>query len=62
MGDKKIAELDTDEMLSRNGRAFSNLRSLLEKLKAVVRFEERLAHEAGNRPNLPTRRDIDADR
>lgn len=42
MGDKKIVDLDTDEMLRSNKRAFSNLRSLVAAIKAVVTSEQQI--------------------
>ena len=42
MGDKNIVELDTDEMLRSNKRAFNNLRSLIAAIKAVVTTEQQI--------------------
>ena len=42
MGDKNIVDLHTDEMLRSNKRAFSNLRSLVAAIKAVVTSEQQI--------------------
>jgi len=52
MGDKNIIELDTDEMLRSNKRAFSNLRSLVAAIKAVVTSEQQIVH--GDDPGQAT--------
>ncbi len=51
MGDKNIVDLDTDEMLRSNKRAFSNLRSLIAAIKAVVKSEQQIVRgEKGGEP------------
>jgi hypothetical protein len=52
MGDKNIVDLDTDEMLRSNKRAFSNLRSLVAAIKAVVTSEQQIVR--GDKGGEPT--------
>lgn len=59
MGDKNIVDLDTDEMLRSNKRAFSNLRSLVAAIKAVVTSEQQIVRGDDSEQTTNTKGTID---
>jgi hypothetical protein len=54
MGNTKVIDLDTEEMLNRNGIAFTNLRALVAAMKAVERAERQIAPSAADVHKLHT--------